>query len=208
MFFRGTLLFNFEGATPPAGFSESWEYEAGTEQQGVDRLNSIASRRAEVLSEDWTIIGQRVTRADLEGSIIKYSLVMTPTCAGTYDGKLGDSDSPWAAVLVKINKQRDELVASARPRMYQMRGIPDSWWANQGVAMPAADKAAFATFMKSVTQPGLQVGQLAVSAAPAIVLQRYNGYCPPKPSNRKIGRPFGLHRGRRSCPTSETPSEA
>jgi len=205
MFFRGTMLFTFKNSTISTGFSESWEYESATEVAGVERLVSIATRRVEVLSDDWTITGYRVARADLDVDKIVYNMVMTPICIAALEGKLGDADSPWSAVVVKINKQRDEAVVEARPRQYQMRGIPDSWWANGGTALPAADKAKFNTFMKAVTQPGLNLGQLVVTAAPELVLQRYTGYCPPRPSNRKIGRPFGLYRGRRKCPKEETP---
>lgn len=203
-FYRGTMFFTFDGI-PATAFTESWEYEMPNDDQAAARLNSLASSRRQVLSDDWTITNQRVARLTVDGvgsgARIKQFTIETANCAGSYTGQLGAADSPWAAAIFRINKRRTMEVGPTRPRMYQMRGIPDTWWQGGAFGIPAGDLAKVTTWLKTVT-PGIGIGDVVIGTGGELELRPYIAFCPGKVSSRKIGRPFGLYRGRRRCPTT------
>jgi len=108
------------------------------------------------------------------------------------------SDTPWAAVLIEMTKNPITGVDS-KPRQQQMRGIPDTWWTAAALDIPAADMGAVQGFFNYITQAlaGFAGGQVRI-VDNALTLQRYRGICLKRISSRRIGRPFGLLRGRQS----------
>jgi len=200
-FYRGTWFFQF-GGQPPCGFSESWEFEAASDALAIAQLQPFFKERAGPMSNDWTIIGARLSRLSAvlapDCKIIAEAVQM-PICFKQQAGLIAsDADTPWAAVLVDINTQQatPSLPSPPRPRRWQCRGIPDSWW--QGVLQIPADEAGkLLTFCKYL-KDGLGAGKVkANSGCNGLGIQLYTACCIKRISNRQIGRPFNLLRGRR-----------
>jgi len=201
-YYRYTLLMQFNETSPPAGFSESWENQETSDAQARNQLNTLVNARKACLSNAWTILSGRISKLSYQASPspgrIKQSLVQALTCPAGVVGLLGASDTPWTAALIEMSKfTLPASTASTRPRYQQVRGIPDTWWDGSALSIPAGDQAAlqgFFTYLISIAQ----MGQVRISDA-ALILQRYRGICIKRISSRRIGRPFGLRRGRRSA---------
>jgi len=201
-FYRLTGLFQFAG-TPPCGFSESWDFDAASESLAVSQANSWPKERRALMSHDWSIIGVRLSLIEYTSAPPacnrKYTPVQQQICVQPVEGSIqSDCDTPWAAVLVAISTKGSVLPVPAppRPRMWQLRGIPDSWWTGE-LSIPVADKGAIAKYVKYLVDQ-LQAGHVTPNAGcTAAQLQPYVSSCVKRISNRQIGRPFGLLRGRR-----------
>jgi len=209
-FYRGTWLFNFPG-TPPCGFSESWDFDAATDQLAIQQMQPFFKERAALMSQDWTIIGARLSSLApvLRGTPTACHIDQTPVdmqiCLKAQPGLINsDADTPWAALLVDIGTRQSAppLSVPPRPRRWQLRGIPDDWW--QGVLnVPPAQLAAINDFVKYL-RTQLQAGHVkANSGCNALAMQPYTAGCVKRISNRQIGRPFGLLVGRRSIPDQD-----
>jgi len=208
---KGTILFEFAGP-PSAGFSESWSWQ-GTSAAAPARLNEIITARAEVLSSSWRIIGGRVgvLVAAMEANPspppseickVRTRMIQPIVCPTAIVGKLGVSDTPWAAVLIELTKrpsaeQLQTFAAAGRPREQQHRGIPDSWWTNAALDIPAGDLVKLTAFYQSLITTWA-IGQVKTNDACEIDFFRYRGYCLKRISNRRVGRTFFQLRGRRS----------
>jgi len=205
-FYRYTMFVQSEQVNPACGFSESWENEASTDANARNTMQTLIQRRAACLSQDWQIKGARIAKLSIgtsdvpppTHSIIKQSLVQPLVCQGNVTGQLGASDTPWAAVLIELSKLPLTGAPDTRPRAQQMRGIPDSWWTANTLTIPAADQGAVQAFFNYIVEAiSFGGGQVRI-VANALHLQRYRGICIKRISSRRIGRPFGLVRGRQS----------
>jgi len=211
-FYRVTTFQQFNGQ-PSAGFSESWEYNAGSDQEAVNIVSSLPKERAAMMSHDWSVVGMRVARlANVvigEECKIIARLVNIPICIIPQRGLIqSDADTPWAAILIDINtKQATPSVGSTpRPRRWQLRGIPDSWW--QGVLqIPVSENDKIVQFCRYITTQVFFGKVKANTGCSALGIQLYTACCVKRISNRRIGRPFGLLAGRRKA-TSASGSEA
>jgi hypothetical protein len=214
-FFKGTYLFEYHpilGDEPPVvdaprppqvGFSESWSIFDDVEGEGIATFLSFIKERARLLSEDWQIIGLRVARYNdfLQGEQCKVRMtpVMTPICLQPTRGAIQESaDTPWAAVLVQMDTRQSTPSSGRqpRPRQWQLRGIPDIWWRNGLLQMPPEAKGEIGRFCRFITTQ-MEAGNVVQAANCELHLLRYTGCCIKRISNRRIGRPFGLIRGRR-----------
>jgi len=205
-FYRFTMFMQTVDMTPPAGFSESWENESSSDTNARNTMQTLIARRRACLSNDWRISGGRIAKLSIgtsdvpppTHSIIKQSLVQPLVCQSSTEGLLGASDIHWAAVLIEITKNPVTGVDS-KPRYQQMRGIPDTWWNGSALSIPAADQGAVTQFFSYITTAGVSFGGGQVRIVDnALLLQRYRGICLKRISARRIGRPFGLLRGRQS----------
>jgi len=205
-FYRYTMFMQFNNAAPPAGFSESWENEASTDANARNTMQTLIQARRSVLSSSWKIVGGRISklRVGTCGSppvqCIQQSLIQPLVCQVSNDGALGVSDTPWAAVLIDVMKFANDNFPSSRPRAQQMRGIPDTWWSNAALDIPLADQAAVTQFFQYITQVvagSFGGGQVRILSN-ALHFTRYRSICLRRISSRRIGRPFGLLRGRQS----------
>jgi len=203
--YRGTLLFQHNNPSPPAGFSETWEWESSSDDIAGTTLEQLAQQRVKILSEDWTIIGSRLARLESAGpgGPILQVYVSTETCVMNHIGELGAGDMVQAAVRYKINPFPNVNYAGARPRQWQVRGIPDDWWASGSLSIPKAADVKINGFLGWIIAQ--QFGHFVLGDGGALVHIFYRNWCGPFPSNRKIGRPFGLLRGRRKCPVPAVP---
>jgi len=205
-FYRYTMFMQFVPNAPPCGFSESWENSATTDENARNTMQTLIQRRRTCLSSSWLIQGARISKLSIgtsdvpppTHSIIKQSLVQPLVCQTSNAGQLGVADTPWTSVLVEMTKNPITGVDS-KPRQQQMRGIPDTWWTAAALDIPAADQAAVQGFFNYITQAlaGFAGGQVRI-VDNALTLQRYRGICLKRISSRRIGRPFGLLRGRQS----------
>jgi len=201
MDFRATLMFQFDKSKPPAGFSETWEFQASTDEGAGEIVTELATQRIKILSEDWTIIGARLATLGLSATPpakIVQTYVSLNACVMNHEGELGVSDTVWAAVRYKIATFPHVTYPGSRPRQYLIRGIPDTWWNASELSIPKADDVKVNAFLGYIINKPF--GHFVVDDLGAIAFVNYRNQCGPFPSNRKIGRPFGLLRGRRSCP--------
>jgi len=201
--YRYTMMIQFNNTAPPAGFSESWTNEENTDTLARNTMQTLIAERRKVLSSSWTISGGRISKlaviATPPPAKIVQRLVQPLVCQSGLAGLLGDSDTPWTALFVEMTKFANPLFPSTRPRAQQMRGIPDTWWASAALAIPAADAAKLQGFFSFLINPTtFGAGQARINPDDELQLLRYRGICLKRISSRRIGRPFGLLRGRQS----------
>jgi len=205
-----TILMNFLG-NPNCGFSESWvmtQGESNFQTAAIDLANS----RRQSLSRNWYVAGVRagklVVRQRPSPASTYYlgqELVQLPcsTFGPNAVGQLGPSDTPWTAVFVRITTTRLPGSPIARPRLFQMRGVPDDLWVGATFNKNAAN-VQLGPFLQRVTGNvgALAAGHPYIITPPAVGdsagVNNYEGYCIDRASSRRIGRPFGLLRGRQS----------
>jgi len=127
MFFEGEFI-------PPSGFSESWEFSRSTDEDAGSVALAMVGERRKALSNNWAIRSVRIARLmpTVSGPTcrLRHVAVTVPGCIADSQGLLGATDTPWTAIYVEIpTKQSTPSVSlPPRPRRYQMRGIPDTWW--------------------------------------------------------------------------------
>lgn len=197
--YKATLLFQFAGP-PVCGFSESYEFEASSVAAATAVAANLPAFRAGILSSSWQIIGYRL-------SAISYTYVSTPkphcvkkytpvkiiACISPITGALGVTDSPYAAVYYDISMVDPVL----RDRRMLIRGIPDTWWDGGVLVDPCPDAGAVVVWFNAFKTAGVgKAYALPSGCSPAFI--GWNAYCPKRIASRRIGRPFGLLRGRRS----------
>lgn len=193
--FRATLLFQFANQ-PPCGFSESYEFSAPSVAAAKTIVAGMPAQRVRWLSQDWSIVGFRLAfeSTSLVGEKCKkkYTPVQIGRCPGNPVGQLGAADSPYAAVLVRISFAD----AAYKPRNFLARGIPDTWWTAGALSIPPGDGNQFLTWFNNMTT--VPVGKNApVPTGCSSNFVPWSSYCVQRVASRKIGRPFGLLRGRR-----------
>jgi len=201
--FRATLMFQFDKSKPPAGFSETWEFQASTEDGACEIVTELANERGKILSEDWAIIGSRLATLGLLATPpakIVQTFVSCNSCILNNEGELGASDTVQSALRYKIAVFPNVVYPGSRPKQYMIRGIPDTWWNAAEINVPKADDVKINAFLGYIIAKPF--GHFVVSDLGAITFVSYRNFCGPFPANRKIGRPFGLLVGRRSCPTA------
>jgi len=200
--YRHTMFMQFNNAAPAVGFSETWAAEHSSDTNARNKMQTLITERTKVLSSTWTIMGGRIGKLSTSGTgssmKIVESMVAPVNCQNGVAGQLGDSDTPWAAILVQFGKITSTTVPKNRPRMEQFRGIPDDWWTAGALSIPAGDAAKLQAFFSFLLNPtSFGAGQPKLSTTPALVFLNYLPPCLKRISNRRIGRPFGLIRGRK-----------
>jgi len=197
---------HFEGEfIPPSGFSESWEYNRTSDDEAAQLALELVGERKKYLSQNWAIRSVRVARLTPNGVVenckLKAVAVQVNGCIADAQGLLGPTDTPWTAVYIEIpSKQSTPSVSTPpRPRRYQMRGIPDTWWDGPNQALSAEVGPATAAWMAWIVNV-MKAGDAKPNAGcSSAQIQPYLMGCVRRISSRRIGRPFGLLRGRRSA---------
>jgi len=196
--YRVYLIFNFNG-TPEAGFSETYDIDAGSEATAKDVACRISQNRANFLSSDWFIVAVRLAlleAANVAGKCIIRAkrIIMCPACANIV-GVLGNADTPNAAVFADFFYDNVK-----KPSHRQFRGIPDDWWI--GATLTSA-KEAIGTFCNRLKSLG---HVRVISSGTVCALSSFPLKCcdTRRISSRRVGRPFGLLRGRQSNRTTQS----
>jgi len=200
--YRFTMMVSSNFTQPSVGFSESWTANAANDTKSRERMQTLIDERTKILSESWTITSGRIGKLAITGSgptaKIVERLVQPLQCNSGLPGKLGPSDTPWAAVLIELNKVAlADTTVRTRPREQQLRGIPDGWWVDGALAIPEADKGKVQSFFSWLINPTTFGAGQARIVSSALFLQNFLAPCFKRISNRRIGRPFGLIRGRK-----------
>lgn len=203
---------HFEGEfIPPSGFSESWEFERSDDETAGSVAMSMVGERRKALSNNWTIRSVRLARLLPTGSgptcSIRQEAVNIAGCIADSQGLLGATDTPWTSIYVEMPTRQSTPSVSLppRPRRYQMRGVPDSWWdgATQQLSAEVAPiVGAWLGWIVNTMQAGDAKNNPGCTATR---IQPYAGHCIRRISSRRIGRPFGLLRGRRSAAPAVVP---
>jgi len=201
--YRITGMFELEG-TQPAGFSESWDYVATTDQTALLMPGSWAKERVRILSEDWSLTAMRLSRLTAVGipgdCALHQEIVEANVCRPPESGTLGPADSPYAAVYITINTRQSTPSSGKppRPRRWLLRGIPDSWWDAGLLQRDGPVVAAVNRYVNWLVQ-NMEAGQTALNfACDGVSLLPYTSACIRRIASRRVGRPFDLLRGRRS----------
>jgi len=201
--YKGTLLFNYTGSQP-AGFSESIEFTATGDFSAGASLATWPAQRSTWLAQQWSIVGFRlasVINDSVSGKCVqKFAPIQIAACPTPVVGQLGDADSPYAAVLFDI--RFNDLAKRIRP--FLARGIPDTWWSTGAVNIPAPDLAFFTAWFNFMVTQGagaFKYNRLHNPPCPSSLTQWFS-FCQRRIASRRIGRPFGLLRGRRSVPAA------
>lgn len=223
--YRGTLFFQFLGQ-PPCGFSESWVFEREAPQLAIQALSNLVTERVKILSDTWIIVNTRLSALHPDSNppvppathatcVWRQRNVQLLGCpAQGLSGDLGASDTPWTRLLVQIMVEPPMAVPPVfapieQAKQWQVGGIPDTWWSDATLDVPKDAKVRIDTFLAYCRD------QLKIVRAKRYwfldscntQVDRYHSWCIKRISNRRIGRPFGLLRGRRSrlCPV-QTPN--
>lgn len=208
--YRATM--HIEGEfIPPTGFSESWEFERTDDTVAGSVALSMVGERRKALSNNWTIRAVRLARLLPAGSgptcRLRQEAVNIEGCIADAQGLLGATDTPWTAIYVEMPTRQStpSVGLPPRPRRYQMRGIPDSWWDGATQQIIAAAPPIIGAWLGWVVNT-LQAGDAKPnSGCTQARIQPYTGHCIRRISSRRIGRPFGLVRGRRSAAAPAVP---
>jgi len=190
--YRVTMIFNFL-SEPVCGFSERYDIDAANDAAAQAVAGRLRDARRDFLSEDWKIVAVRL------GTLVpvlheskcrtrQRVIILCPDIGGAI-GRLGAADTPTSAVFA------DFFYTSVRkPSHRQFRGIPDDWWV--GTALTQA-KEAIGTFCSSLKRNGhvRYVNDVDCTTLQPFALKCCNTR---RISERRVGRPFGLLRGRRS----------
>ena len=202
--YKVTLFFDGD-FSPPTGFSESWEFDRTDDAAAKSAALALVDPRRAVLAQNWSIRTVRLAKLLVIGSgptcRLKQEAVSVEGCISAGAGLLGGTDTPWTAIYIEMPTRQStpSVGLPPRPRRYQMRGIPDTWW--DGTNAELSDEAGplIATWMSHVINV-LQAGDAKPnSGCTAVRIQPYTTHCVRRISSRRIGRPFGLVRGRRSA---------
>jgi hypothetical protein len=190
--YRCTLIFN-GNFVPLVGFSERYDFIAETDDDAMSKCAVIQQQRANFLSQDWFIVATRLselTGVNVSGKckIVARRIILCPDISVIH-GALGPADTPAAAVFV------DQFFTGIKkPSHRQFRGIPDDWW--DATALTGA-REAINTFCRRLKTVGV-VRFIATPTACDLSGKPLNCCALRRISSRRVGRPFGLIRGRRS----------
>jgi len=195
--YKGTLLISYTG-TPACGFSESYEFEAADSVAAQAVVAAWPAQRRKWLAQEWKIVGFRlssITFTLVSGKCKKtYKPVVIGACPGQPVGLLGNSDTPYTAVLIRISHGP---TSGVRARNYLARGVPDTWWTAGALSIPAADGNKFLSWFNYMVGAGTgKAYALPTDCTPT--LTKWYQFCVQRISSRRIGRPFFLLRGRQS----------
>jgi len=199
-YYKGTLLFNYTGS-PSTGFSESHEFFAATDSEAKSKIAAWPAERRKWLAQQWRIVGFRLSAIALVAQsgkcVKKYKPIAIGACVGTVVGLLGDADSPYTGVLVEIGFD----FGDRRPRNFIARGVPDGWWTGGALSIPVGEGNRFLAwfnFMRNTAVAATVFGVPTSDPPCSLTARAWNQYCVKRIASRRIGRPFGLLRGRRS----------
>jgi len=197
--YRVYILFN-EGQKPTAGFSERYDITAATDTEATTRAGQIKDARRAFLASNWNVVAVRLAKLAAKSETPKCKIIsrqvrLCPDISGGA-GLAGEMDIPAAAVFADFFYNGVPL-----PSHRQFRGIPDDWW--DAAALTQA-KEAIETFCRRLKALG------HVRFIPSDSCTSLGGFplkcCATRRiSSRRVGRPFGLIRGRRSKRKPVTP---
>lgn len=194
--YKLVLVFNSSGTTPLWGFSESFYTNSDVVGDPRGWAQQVVDARRQILASCVSIVAAKLYQnlaPKLSAKTGKWFL------SGTFmnlcpdlnlgPGQAGSTDTPAAAVLIQLY-----ATAGARASNRQMRGIPDAVWQNCKVATGRGQFISFWQTLQSLGERIITVkastGALTDSPIGCIKFARI--------SSRRVGRPFGQLRGRRS----------
>jgi hypothetical protein len=188
----------FEGFDQPGGWSEVYNLNQATVDQGVTAMDAIAAVRGQIMTADNTIIGYRITlplAPPGPGKIRaqRTAYLATRNIPGSVPLLTQSSDVLWTGAMVRLN---DATKTIFRNQIY--RGIPDSFWS------AGTDKQAQATLTPFWVNKWIAVlQQTAAGIIHTLRGQAGTQFAPitngeyVRITRRATGRVFGGLRGRR-----------
>jgi len=200
---------------PQAGFTETWYFDASSDEDARNRVTDYMSQRATILSKSWqvgtfarlAIMSSTCRRFKPQGRD-KFCCVprtegrVQCVCPSPITGRLNvDADQNWDGLLIEVCTNSILHVGCAKcesqtkpfVRQWIMRGIPDSWYALGEPTIGAADKAKVNAFLQWLVNT-MQAGSVGCSDAcsdldttpcTSTVFARFHHACPRWDSPRK-----------------------
>jgi hypothetical protein len=185
----GTLFFK----VGRGGWSETYAISAADYLSGSTILGTIATARLALLVSDVSLIATRISDTDVKGDSSPTGITVPQV--GTYAIAPADVTSNFA-----LNLRIQFYGASTQRGQRWVRAIPASQVGAGGEYVPAGTWAAkLTTFANTVQTSSNAAHKIAGAVAPPFyAFTPYSGYTLENFfTQRKIGRPFDLLRGRR-----------
>jgi hypothetical protein len=195
--YKGTLLFNSTVGTPTTGFSEAFDFTASSDAQAITEVGQWPSRRKAILSNSFSIVGFRL--ASYSTSVVagkckkKLKSIQIDACQPTVVGLLSSQNSPYDGALVRMFRQD-----KGKAREWELRGIPDTWIVSGALSIPVLEAGALLTWFQQMGTGGA-FGNFTFDKTncSGANVTPFTTMCPQRLMSRRVGRPFGLLRGRR-----------
>lgn len=196
-FYRVTMIFNWD-LQPPTGFSERYDFEAGSDDAAQARANQFVTARLKTMSSSWFTQAVRLSKLAFatiggkakvvqRGVLLCTDLILKP-------GKLTTADTPAAAVYYQWQFQD-----VPKPSVRMFRGIPDDAWDGGKVTDAWKGKAEVMQF----TMQTLGVARTTINTAGTAIEQHpLHCWVFKRIASKRVGRPFGPLHARRKKKTS------
>jgi len=190
--YRVYILFN-DTVTPTAGFSERYDIQAASDDAAQAAAGQIKDARRDFLAQNWSVVAVRLARLAPKSvgpvcKIIARQVRLCPDISGGV-GLVETMDIPAAAVFADFFYN-----GVPKPSHRQFRGIPDIWWDNAALS---GAKEAIETFCRRLKALG-HVRYIPADNCTSLGPFPLKCCATRRISSRRVGRPFGLLRGRRS----------
>lgn len=186
-FFYRSVPFN-------AGWSEKWWVAASTAEAAKDKLVLIRDARLGILSTETDMEYTRISKPDVRGDA--FVNMVTPL-TGNYPDAIPDDDSapvhPSTALITRFE------TSEGKHSTHYIRGLTDDLFTLDGFTPPAGWNTLWDAFVDAVT---LNAVMLVRSDGDPNVLEQKSiaRVVQVRTTSRKVGRPFGLSRGRSAPP--------
>jgi hypothetical protein len=186
----GTLHINCRNQ----GASELYPLVATSYAQGLTDLATLATSRKSLLAPDCTLAGALLSDGDVRGDSYPLGAQITIPSPGTY------TTTPPASTYAAPNVALRNLVSSGplKRGTRWMHFIPFDQFSGSGGYTPitpwATNLGQFYTFLSTLTAIATRAPG---SEPPAWTFSAVNAVMSNSVATRRLGRPFGLPRGRR-----------
>lgn len=179
-----TNFFNFSGG-PSLGWSETWYVNKTTfNDMAIDWAIVIAARMA-IVGVQSVLTYARASRLDVKGDGVQLN---SANINGTYTPAIGDISHPGVALLTRWTTSGGHSVN------HVLHSIPEEC-ANFGNYQPTSGYALAMTAFQSAVSTHLVIPR-KTTVAPFVVFEPVSTVGLRRMVVRKLGRPFGLSRGR------------
>lgn len=175
------------------GWSEVYPMNVADYPTAVTNMTTTLTKRLALLVSDLAVVGMRISDSDVKGD--SYPTGLTFPQVGTF--AVAPADATYNADLAI----RAEFVGALTQRSQRwIRGLPKSQVSNVGAYAPTGPfTTALTSYLAQVLSTCAAAHRIpGAVTAPFYTFTNYSGYTlVGNLLSRKLGRPFGLSRGRR-----------
>lgn len=182
--FMGVGFFKFGSS----GWSEVYGLQSTVLSTALTQLNSIMTKSLGLKHPDVTHIGARLSDLDIRGD----STLLPGQGPGSYPPGLGTGAMP-PFVVMRVRAESSSLYRGIR----YLHGLPQDCFPDGSFFVPTLSwNAASTAYREELITSASLISRNPTTGA--YTLRSINGVAEDGIWSRKVGRPFDLHRGRRS----------